>query len=61
MTAKEACEIYRDFSERDKAFLKAVLEMLVAIYCTSIRNTQQSPTNESRQRQQTTQDESETS
>ncbi len=35
MTAKEACAIYRDFSERDKAFLKAVLEMLVAIYCTS--------------------------
>jgi len=32
--AKEVCEIYREFSERDQAFLKAVLEMLVAIYCT---------------------------
>lgn len=38
MNAKEACEIYREFSERDKAFLKALLEMLVAIYCTSKEN-----------------------
>ena len=35
MTAKEAYNIYRTFSEHDKAFLKAVLDMLVAIYCTS--------------------------
>ncbi|MDE6427174.1 MAG: hypothetical protein K2K89_13715 [Ruminococcus sp.] len=32
--AKEACAIYRELLERDQAFLKAVLEMLVAIYCT---------------------------
>ncbi len=35
MTEKEVREIYGDCSERDKLFLKAVLEMLVAIYCTT--------------------------
>ena len=35
MTEKEVREIYSDCSERDKLFLKAVLEMLVAIYCTT--------------------------
>lgn len=36
--AKEACETFRECSERDKAFLKAVLDMLVAIYLTQPRN-----------------------
>lgn len=31
--AKEACETYKECSECDRAFLKAVLDMLVAIYC----------------------------
>ncbi len=35
MTKKEASEMYNDFSARDKAFLKAVLEMLIAFYCTT--------------------------
>lgn len=35
MTEKEVREMYNDCSERDKAFLKAVLDMLVAIYCAS--------------------------
>lgn len=35
MTEKEVREMYGDCSERDKVFLKAVLEMLVAIYCTT--------------------------
>ena len=35
MTAKEVREMYGNCSERDKIFLKAVLEMLVAIYCTT--------------------------
>ena len=35
MTEKEVREMYNVCSERDKAFLKAVLEMLVAIYCTT--------------------------
>ena len=34
LTAKEANEMYRTCSERDQLFLKAVLEMLTAIYCT---------------------------
>ena len=34
ISAKEACETYKECSERDRAFLKAVLDMLVAIYCT---------------------------
>ena len=33
MTTKEVHEMYNECSERDRAFLKAVLEMLVAIYC----------------------------
>lgn len=32
--AKEVREMYGDCSERDRIFLKAVLDMLVAIYCT---------------------------
>ncbi len=35
MTEKEMREMYNECSERDKVFLKAVLEMLVAIYCTT--------------------------
>lgn len=35
MTEKEVRETYSGCSERDKIFLKAVLEMLVAIYCTT--------------------------
>lgn len=35
MTTKEAREMYNSYSERDRVFLKAVLEMLVAIYCTT--------------------------
>ena len=35
MTEKEVREMYNDCSERDKVFLKAVLDMLVAIYCAS--------------------------
>ncbi len=33
MTAKEVREMYSECSKRDRIFLKAVLEMLVAIYC----------------------------
>lgn len=35
MDAKEVHEVYSELSERDKVFLKAVLDMLVAIYCAS--------------------------
>ncbi|MDE6671312.1 MAG: hypothetical protein K2K16_03860 [Ruminococcus sp.] len=35
---EEACKIYKEFSERDQSFLKAILEMLVAIYCTPDKN-----------------------
>lgn len=35
MNRKEVRETCKELSERDKLFLKAVLEMLVAIYCTA--------------------------
>lgn len=35
MTTKEVRKMYGECSERDKVFLKAVLEMLIAIYCTT--------------------------
>lgn len=38
MTAKEVREIYGKCSERDRVFLKAVLDMLIAIYCTTKLN-----------------------
>lgn len=35
MNRKEVRETCKELSERDKAFLKSILEMLVAIYCTT--------------------------
>lgn len=35
MTTKEVRKMYDECSERDRIFLKAVLEMLIAIYCTT--------------------------
>lgn len=32
---KETRKLYNECSARDKLFLKAVLEMLLAIYCTA--------------------------
>lgn len=42
MTTKEVREMYGNCSERDRIFLKAVLEMLVAIYCTTKINEKES-------------------
>lgn len=35
MEKKETRQVYDTCSDRDKLFLKAVLEMLLAIYCTA--------------------------
>ena len=35
MTRKEVRDTYNECSERDKAFLKAILDMLVAFYLTT--------------------------
>ena len=35
---EEACKIYKELSERYQSFLKAILEMLVAIYRTPDKN-----------------------
>lgn len=32
MNDKEVCEVYNEQSERDRAFLKSILEMLVTLY-----------------------------
>lgn len=38
MTAKEVYETYMTCNEHDRIFLKAVLDMLVAIYCDANKN-----------------------
>ena len=35
MAKKETRQVYNACSDRDKLFLKAVIEMLLAIYCTA--------------------------